>query len=276
MCDFCCGLLGNVVQYTKYSGGYMYHYVYRITNKVLNKHYYGKRGSTIKPELDIGIVYFSSSSDKVFMKDQKENPQNYKYKVVSVHSSSYQALLKEVRLHYKFDVGVNKNFYNKAKQSTAGADRTGISPANKGKPRSDEVKKKVSEANKGRTKSPETITKLKKALSGRKFTEEHKQKIGEANRKREWKDSTREKLRVANSGLNHVNSIPANVYTKEGELVASGVALAAWARANGYDSSVLCKTTKADRSKPSSKTNCCYHKGLYAVYIPPLEAPQGS
>lgn len=254
----------------------MYHYVYRITNKVLNKHYYGKRGSTIKPELDLGIIYFSSSSDKNFMKDQKENPQNYKYKVVSVHNSSYQALLKEIRLHYKFDVGVNENFYNKAKQSTAGADRTGISPANKGKARSDEVKKKVSEANKGRVKSPETIAKLKKAMSGRTFTEEHKQKIGEANKKREWKDSTKEKLRAANSGLNHVNSIPANVYTKEGELIASGVALAAWARANGYDSSCLFKTAKADRSKPSSKVNCCYHKGIYAVYISPLEALPGS
>ena len=39
----------------------MYHYVYRITNKILNKHYYGKRSSKLSPELDLGKKYFSSS-----------------------------------------------------------------------------------------------------------------------------------------------------------------------------------------------------------------------
>ena len=46
----------------------MYYYVYRITNKLLNKHYYGSRGSKIEPKLDLGIKYFSSSTDKNFIK----------------------------------------------------------------------------------------------------------------------------------------------------------------------------------------------------------------
>lgn len=40
-----------------------YHYVYRITNKVENKHYYGSRSSNVPPIEDIGKKYFSSSSD---------------------------------------------------------------------------------------------------------------------------------------------------------------------------------------------------------------------
>ncbi len=50
-----------------------YHYVYRITNTVLRKHYYGSRTSKIRPNLDLGVIYFSSSTDKNFLKDQKLN-----------------------------------------------------------------------------------------------------------------------------------------------------------------------------------------------------------
>ena len=34
------------------------HYVYRITNKIENKHYYGVRSCKIDPKLDLGIKYF--------------------------------------------------------------------------------------------------------------------------------------------------------------------------------------------------------------------------
>lgn len=40
-----------------------FHYVYRITNLLENKHYYGSRSSK---ELDIGIKYFTSSKDISF------------------------------------------------------------------------------------------------------------------------------------------------------------------------------------------------------------------
>ena len=60
----------------------MYYYVYRITNQVENKHYYGKRASKIHPRDDLGIKYFSSSKCREFVQDQKSNPQNYVYKVI--------------------------------------------------------------------------------------------------------------------------------------------------------------------------------------------------
>lgn len=98
----------------------MYFYVYRITNLVINKHYYGTRSSKIKPKLDLGIKYFSSSSDKEFIEDQKVNPQNYKYKVVRVCENKQSSYELEIKIHNKFDVDVNESFYNKAKQTSVG------------------------------------------------------------------------------------------------------------------------------------------------------------
>lgn len=97
-----------------------YHYTYRITNIKLNKHYYGSRTSSITPSEDIGYIYFSSSTDKDFIKDQKENPDDYKYKVIRIFEDRKDALELEVKLHEKFEVGANINFYNKGKQTSSG------------------------------------------------------------------------------------------------------------------------------------------------------------
>ena len=90
-----------------------YHYVYRITNIVMRKHYYGKRSSTDYPLNDIGQTYLSSSTDDLFMQDQLSNPQNYSYKVVRIFESSELAYKFEREVHLKFDVGQNPKFYNK-------------------------------------------------------------------------------------------------------------------------------------------------------------------
>lgn len=37
-----------------------FHYVYRITNLVEGKHYYGVRSSKVSPFNDLGTKYFSS------------------------------------------------------------------------------------------------------------------------------------------------------------------------------------------------------------------------
>jgi len=108
-----------------------YFCVYRITNLVENKHYYGYKSSKIHPSKVIGVTYFSSltkDEGKAFRKDQKENPQNYKYKIVQIFNTHKEALAREIRLHTKFDVGVNPNFYNKAKQTSTGFDTTGKFP----------------------------------------------------------------------------------------------------------------------------------------------------
>jgi hypothetical protein len=103
-----------------------FHYVYRITNLVENKHYYGKRSSKVPPEQDLGKKYFSSSHDKQFIQDQKQNPQNYRYKVVARFDNVKSSIEMEIKLHEMFDVGRNPKFYNKAKQTSTGWDTTGV------------------------------------------------------------------------------------------------------------------------------------------------------
>ena len=95
-----------------------YYYVYRITNILIKKHYYGFRSCNVEPKLDIGYVYFSSSTDKEFIKDQKLNRCNYKYKVISIFNNRIDALKLEIYLHKKFNVRDNDSFYNKANQTS--------------------------------------------------------------------------------------------------------------------------------------------------------------
>lgn len=103
------------------------HYVYRITNTKINKHYYGSRSCEIHPSEDLGIKYFSSSYDKDFILDQKDNPENFKYKIIKIFQESKDdAINFEIKLHEKFDVAVNENFYNQQKQRKNGFDRTGV------------------------------------------------------------------------------------------------------------------------------------------------------
>lgn len=138
----------------------VYHYVYRITNTSLNKHYYGKRSSKVAPELDLGIKYFSSSRDNNFIKDQKQNPQNYKYKIVVKCKTVTRALHYEIKLHCMFDVAINPSFYNKAKQTSTKFDTSGVTSWIKGRKHSKETLEKLSKAKKGNKGSLSNNTKL--------------------------------------------------------------------------------------------------------------------
>lgn len=233
----------------------MYHYVYRITNILLNKHYYGKRSSKLPPHEDLGIRYFSSSTDKNFKEDQRNNPQNYKYKIVKQFSSSSEAIAYEIVLHLRFNVNVNTYFYNRAKQTAVGFDSTG-----QYKPLKESTKQLISQKTKGRVFSEEHKTKLRKAKVGVALSEAHKKAIGKAHVGRKRPSSTGE--HIAEKLMK-----PANVYTKEGTLLASAVSLSAWCRDNPtYNRKHLSATARSDRTKPKSDKNRHYHKGIYAVY----------
>lgn len=185
----------------------IYYYVYRITNKIENKHYYGKRTCyKVHPKDDIGVTYFSSSKDKLFKLDQKENPQNYKYKVIKIFNSDNEAIAYESMLHNKFQVAINPNFYNKSKQTKNGFDTTGkvsvkdkennyfsvsknderylsgeLVGVTKGVPLSDLQKKKLSISLKNRKMTQEHKQKLSKAASGKKKSEIHKKKLSKSS-----------------------------------------------------------------------------------------------
>jgi hypothetical protein len=163
--------------------------VYRITNTKLNKHYYGTRTTGISPCKDLGIKYYSSSSDTQFREDQKNNPQHYKYTIVSEFDSREDALELEIKLHNKFNVGVNESFYNKAKQTSTKFDTTGTKHSDK----------TINKMKKGQSIRPEMTSehcdKISKALSGRKKSHEHIQKLKDA--KKNVSEETRAKMSEA-------------------------------------------------------------------------------
>jgi hypothetical protein len=174
-----------------------YNYVYRITNKVEQKHYYGVRGCNVEPKMDLGIKYFSSSSDKDFRDDQKNHPENYKYKIVRICSTRDEADILEIKLQKKFNVAKNESFYNKSTRTSMGFSTAGtnlspetkqkISEAQKGVPKSDEHKQKMSEAHKNmsdetRQKMSEAKTSENHPMFGKEQTPEHRQKISESRK----------------------------------------------------------------------------------------------
>lgn len=228
----------------------VYHYVYRITNIVENKHYYGKRSSKVPPKLDIGVKYFSSSTDKAFIEDQKANPQNYKYKVVSTYSYCEEALLKEIKLHNKFDVGKSDKFYNKSKQTSNHFVYNWL----------------------GIKQSKEHIaarTSARKGLSLGPMKEEHKLKISNALKGREFSEEHKDKLKNTQKGASNSCAKLANIYDKTtNEIIAEKVTIKVWAETNGYNASGLHATARSDRTKEYHwKTNVTYYKHMYARYI---------
>ena len=97
-----------------------FHYVYRITNLVENKHYYS-RSSILLPKTDMGLKYFGSpKNNKWIIQDQKDNPLHYKYKILSCFITKKEAIVREARLHKIFNVRDHKLFYNEQNQTSDG------------------------------------------------------------------------------------------------------------------------------------------------------------
>lgn len=176
------------------SSKYIYHYVYRITNTIENKHYYGKRSSKCDPKEDLGKKYFSSSTDEEFILDQKLNPQNYRYKIVQRFEDGKSAILRESKLHHKFNVSNSLKFYNKVKQNPNGYDLTDIEF-------SKEIRAKMSIAAKNRKITEETRRKLSECHKGRICTQETREKIAKPQRGRKQSQELLDKLSKARKGL---------------------------------------------------------------------------
>lgn len=91
----------------------MNHYVYQITELSTDKKYIGVRSCVSNVKDDLGIIYFSSSTDKKFINKQKQNSYNYKYEIFSLHNGRNLANEEEARLHKLYSVATNNNYYNK-------------------------------------------------------------------------------------------------------------------------------------------------------------------
>ena len=90
----------------------IYYYVYKITDKKRNMYYIGSRTSQTKPEKDLGHIYFSSSTNKKFIEEQKENPDNFIYEIVETFPDTEQALEYEKELIQQTNALNDTNYYN--------------------------------------------------------------------------------------------------------------------------------------------------------------------
>jgi len=106
----------------------MIYYTYLITNTKQNKYYIGSRQCEVDPIKDIGVKYFSSSTDKDFIQDQKQNPDDYKYRVLMLFTSREDAFLCEMELHETYKASSNPSFYNRANCTSTGFNTSGTVP----------------------------------------------------------------------------------------------------------------------------------------------------
>lgn len=90
-----------------------FNYTYQITELSTGLKYIGVRSSDIEPSLDLGIHYFSSSTNKEFINNQKENPSNYKYEIINEFDNRLDAINNENELHLKYDVCRSNEYINR-------------------------------------------------------------------------------------------------------------------------------------------------------------------
>lgn len=93
--------------------GRMY-YVYRVTNLITNKYYYGTRIQKENNILDDFWSYCTSSCEK---ENIKANKSDYKIKIIKKFDNYNDCILYESFLHQLFIVNKNSKFFNKAMQN---------------------------------------------------------------------------------------------------------------------------------------------------------------
>ena len=204
----------------------MKHYVYKISNIIDDKHYIGVR-SAKNPIKDLGIKYFSSSTDEEFMLEQQEFPERFEYKILEVFSTRKLAVAKEIELHDLYDVAVNESFYNRAKQTSSGfcrlnsyhtsetIERMRLAKSGENNPmwsknHSEETKAKYSLTRSGKKSymwgknhSQETKDKIRTANLGKKLSEEHKDNIRISKLGKNLSKETKEKISLTLLGNIH-------------------------------------------------------------------------
>ncbi len=183
---------------------YKNHYVYEIQNLINNMKYIGVRSTNLKPEDDLGNIYFSSSLDKDFILEQKEHPNRFKYIILEVFDCRKTAMEREIVLHQIFSVKNNHLYYNKTNQLFTGFDHSGckhskktrakMSTSHKGKIVTEETREKIRNTLTGRKRLPfsvEHIQNLSKAKKGKKITVQHKNNISKVRLGMKWYHNSR-------------------------------------------------------------------------------------
>jgi len=157
----------------------MYHYTYLLINKTDGRLYIGVRSSKIPPEKD----NYMSSAKTV----SNEYKLNCKKSILKTFNTRKEAISHEVYLHNLFDVAINPEFFNAAKQTSTKFDTSGVKMgALRSYEVSEETRQKISNKLKGHVQSEET--KIKRAATLRSITPNidpaHFKRLGELNKQR--------------------------------------------------------------------------------------------
>lgn len=144
-----------------------------------------------------------------------------KFSIIAAFDTEHEAKWQEYTLRHKRGMGWNAAVGGGIPPKST---RKGADTWNYGQVTPDNVKGKISESLKGRVRS-----------------EEHCRKISKNK-----------------AGENHHMARKANVYLKDGTLIAGGVILSVWSKENGYSRTGLYPTAKKERRT---------YKGMYARYV---------
>ena len=157
----------------------MNHYTYMLTVKSpadSRRLYIGVRSCKGDPEQDVRYMG-SCKPMKAWMKTQPEGC--VEKMILARWVSRTEALEHEILLHDCFDVGMNPEFWNQAKQTLVGFDTAGTTHEayNKGMKWTDEQRAAHSEKLKGHIVTKETREKISAIHKGRKMPEERRLKL---------------------------------------------------------------------------------------------------
>jgi len=184
-------------------------YTYWIQNLSTGIKYVGLRYRNIKfnrtPLEDFGIHYYTSGKLK---KEYKENPTNFKTRLLFTYDSIEEAISSELKLTKK--VIKNNRYANIASYPHiihTGETKRKMSDASKGRTFSEETRRKLSIAHKsnwiagknlgrkGQKHSEESKRRMSVAQKGRIFSEETKRKMSDA--RQNISEETRKKMSIA-------------------------------------------------------------------------------
>ena len=194
-----------------------YYYIYKITNKINKKIYYGQHTTS---DLDDGYMGSGTALHKAF---EKYGVENFEKKILKFYNSPEELNIVESRLVNERWLKKNKNrtynlqtggkqrdFLSQESKQKISESLKGRTPWNKGKNnylsdesrakisdavrnRTPETRKKISDGNKGKTISSETRKKISESLKGENSTwygkhlnDDAKKKISESIKGRHW------------------------------------------------------------------------------------------
>lgn len=150
--------------------------------------------------------YLGSFSDKSFNPDSRI--------VLGVFNTSEAAILSEIQWQRALQVVSNPEFVNKSYQTSKKFDTTGIIPHNKGKPRTEEEKRKISErtkqalrdrgfGNSGDKNPMYGVRGENHPCFGKECSSETRRKISEANIGKKHSEETKRAMSLARMGNQH-------------------------------------------------------------------------